>query len=83
MNRGLTSICKHRQLLIILATQSARETPITYLAKFKPTLMYFVLASSTGGRELLNYYSLKDTGPEYWMYGSVSTNDFITYSLCP
>ena len=42
--------------------------------------MCFVLASSTGGRELLNYYSLKHTGPEYWMYGSVSTNDFIRYT---
>lgn len=62
MKRGLTSIYQHRQLLIILAIQSARGAPITPLTKFKHTLMYFVLASSTGGRELLNYYSAKDTG---------------------
>lgn len=63
MKRGLISVYKRRQTLIILAIQSAGGATITYLAKFKRTLTYLVLAPSTGWRELLNYYSLKGVGP--------------------
>lgn len=82
MKRGLTSVHKHRQLLIISATIRCRRGHLLLTwQNSNLVLIYLVLAPSTGWRELLNYYSLKSIDSEHRMFGRVSTNDFISYSV--